>query len=231
MRNETKMKLMMAVAGIVLFGGGVALGTAIKGKGKANDSSDLQDQIAIESARADSAEANAKTLIVEKDRLAQDLALANDSIIVLNDMVVKADSLQHANDSLQYANDSIMAELNDCKASKEAVKKTTTAKKTTTTKTTTAKQPAKSADKQPVKSAEKPQEQVATQEPEQITSGSTTVNVNTPNNVINISNGGVINNYAQDSKCTEQQCIEEYKKAQQAYQDGFVPTGRRVRCK
>ena len=83
----------------------------------------------------------------------------------------------------------------------------------------------------PAKSSDKPKEPAVPQDQKEIESGSTTVNVNTPNNIINISNGGVINNYIEEQKKAEEQYIKEYKCAQDAYKDGFVPTGRRVRCK
>ena len=166
-----------------------------------------------ESVRADS---TMQSLWAQNHKMHDALLVANDSIDVLN---IK-------NDSLQFACDSLASELDDCQSSKVAVVKPAPAKKSTSSvkKSTPAKSSAKPATN--AKPANKSQEQQ-----KEIQSGSTTVNVNTPNNIINISEGGVINNYIEEQKKAEEQYIKEYKCAQEAYKDGFVPTGRRVRCK
>lgn len=179
---------------------------------KADNGNDNKDN--TESVRADS---TMQSLWAQNHKMHDALLVANDSIDVLN---IK-------NDSLQFACDSLASELDDCQSSKVAVvKPVTLAKKSTSSvkKSTPAKSSAKPATN--AKPANKSQEQQ-----KEIQSGSTTVNVNTPNNIINISEGGVINNYIEEQKKAEEQYIKEYKCAQEAYKDGFVPTGRRVRCK
>ncbi len=148
------------------------------------------------------------------------LLVANDSIDVLNTK----------NDSLQFACDSLASELDDCQSSKVVVAKPAPVKKETKKSPTVAK-PSTVKPVAPVKPSNKPQEPVIPQGPKEIESGSTTVNINTPSNIININNGGVINNYIEEQKKAEEQYIKEYNSLSEAYKDGFVPTGRRVRCK
>ncbi len=194
----------------------IALGIPLFFVGRCSKANTKDDNKAnTESIRADS---TMQSLWAQNHKMHDALLVANDSIDVLNTK----------NDSLQFACDSLVSELDDCQSSKVAVVKPAPVKKTTTPvkKTTPAKSSAKSST---VKSTSKPQNPVVDQQQKE--SGSTTVNVNTPNNIINISNGGVINNYIEEQKKAEEQYIKEYKCAQEAYKDGFVPTGRRVRCK
>ena len=184
---------------------------------KANNKDD--NKANTESVRADS---TMQSLWAQNHKMHEALLVANDSIDVLNTK----------NDSLQFACDSLASELDDCQSSKVAVAKPAPVK--SVKKSTSAKPSAKPSTVKsvtPAKSSNKPKEPAVPQDQKEIESGSTTVNVNTPNNIINISNGGVINNYIEEQKKAEEQYIKEYKCAQDAYKDGFVPTGRRVRCK
>jgi len=184
---------------------------------KANTKDD--NKANTESVRADS---TMQSLWAQNHKMHDALLVANDSIDVLNTK----------NDSLQFACDSLASELDDCQSSKVAVAKPAPVK--SVKKSTSAKPSAKPSTVKsvtPAKSSDKPKEPAVPQDQKEIESGSTTVNVNTPNNIINISNGGVINNYIEEQKKAEEQYIKEYKCAQEAYKDGFVPTGRRVRCK
>lgn len=196
----------------------IALGIPLFFVGRCSKANTKDDNKAnTESVRADS---TMQSLWAQNHKMHDALLVANDSIDVLNTK----------NDSLQFACDSLASELDDCQSSKVAVVKPAPVKKETKKSPTVAK-PSTVKPVAPVKPSNKPQEPVVPQGPKEIESGSTTVNINTPSNIININNGGVINNYIEEQKKAEEQYIKEYKCAQEAYKDGFVPTGRRVRCK
>jgi len=182
-------------------------------KGTAN--SNFADVIA----HADSVDAENKRLRDENYLQRTDLICAFDSIDLLKDSIVV---LNAENDSLKHANDSIVAELDDCKASKQPAKKAPAKKTPTVVKKDALK---------PMPRVDKPSEPVIIkQEPKCENSGSTTVNVNTPGNTVNISNGGIINNFFGDTEKAES-AYQEVVKYQRKVIMGHAVSNESVRCK
>lgn len=196
---------------------------------KADHSNDNKDN--TESVRADS---TMQSLWAQNHKMHDALLVANDSIGVLN---IK-------NDSLQFACDSLASELDDCQSSKVAVVKPAPVKKETKKSSTVAKpstvkpvapvkKSASSVKKStPAESSAKPATNAkpankSQEQQKEIQSGSTTVNVNTPNNIINISEGGVINNYIEEPETEE--TIKEAIEMVSGYTKCYTNTN--VRCK
>ena len=179
--------------------GAIAMALVLFGVKKCNDNADEKAALKARAEIAESLlageselESENETLVLQNDSLRKDLAVAGDSIVVLNDSI---DVLNTKNTKLKNEKDSIVAELDDCKASKQPVKKTPAKKTPTVVKKDTLKR---------MPRVEKPCEPVIIeQKPECENSGSTTINVNTPYNTINISNGGIINNFYGDCDKTE----------------------------
>lgn len=212
---------------------GIITALILFGVKKCNDNAKEKakpDIAKIMSARADSLNNVVKTYEIDNGNLQHGLTMANDSIGVLNDSIdvlndsvvvlntkngiltVANDDLKRENSGLKREKDSIVAELDDCKASKQSVKKTPVKKKPVVV-SEPSKEPAKPQTNKPMQIIQKPCEPVIIkQEPKSDNTGSTTVNVNTPGNTVNISNGGIINNFYGDCDTTEQAVQEQVKR-------------------
>ena len=231
MRAGTKDALIFSTTGAI------AMALVLFGVKKCNDNADEKAALKARAEIAESLlageselESENKTLVLQNDSLRKDLAVAGDSIVVLNDSI---DVLNTKNTKLKNEKDSIIAELDDCKASKQPAVKKTPVKKKPVVESQPAKQPAKPETNKPMPVVQKPCEPVIIkQEPKNENTGSTTVNVNTPGNTINISNVGIINNFFGDCDAAEQKIQEQqYEKELEAYRNSVYISSQKVRCK
>lgn len=195
------------------------------------------DIVKMMTARADSLNKVVKTYEIDNGNLQQELIVANDSIGVLNDSIGllndSIDVLNTKNTKLKNEKDSIVAELDDCKASKQPVKKTPV-KKTPVVVSKPEKEPEKPVVVKPMPRVQKPCEPVIIkQEAKNENTGSTTVNVNTSGNTVNISNGGIINNFYGDCDKTEKAdtVYKEVVKYRRKVIMGHAVSNESVRCK
>ena len=234
MKAKTRDMLIYMVSGVITA---TVLVFTIFGVKRCNDNADekailknkakvAESLLADANVHADSVDLKNRTLVIENDSLRKDLATANDSIVVLNDSI---DVLNAKNTKLKHDKDSIVAELDDCKASKQVVKKpaVATAKKSSTQQSSVvSQQPAKVEVVKPMPQVVKPCEPVIIeQKPQNNSQGTTTVNVNTPGNTINISNGGIINNFYGDCEKRDVQ------KEAEEYRNVVYISAKKVRCK
>lgn len=233
MRASTRDALIYATFGIITA-------FIIFGIKKCNDNEKEKakpDIVKMMTARADSLNKVVKTYEIDNGNLQQELIVANDSIGVLNDSIGSLndsiDVLNTKNTKLKNEKDSIVAELDDCKASKQPVKKTPV-KKTPVVVSKTEKEPEKPVVVKPMPRVQKPCEPVIVkQEAKNENTGSTTVNVNTPGNTVNISNGGIINNFYGDCDKTEKAdtVYKEVVKYRRKVIMGHAVSNESVRCK
>lgn len=233
MRASTRDALIYATFGIITA-------FIIFGIKKCNDNEKEKakpDIVKMMTARADSLNKVVKTYEIDNGNLQQELIVANDSIGVLNDSIGSLndsiDVLNTKNTKLKNEKDSIVAELDDCKASKQPVKKTPV-KKTPVVVSKTEKEPEKPVVVKPMPRVQKPCEPVIIkQEAKNENTGSTTVNVNTPGNTVNISNGGIINNFYGDCDKTEKAdtVYKEVVKYRRKVIMGHAVSNESVRCK
>lgn len=233
MRASTRDALIYATFGIITA-------FIILGIKKCNDNEKEKakpDIVKTMTARADSLNKVVKTYEIDNGNLQQGLTVANDSIGVLNDSIGSLndsiDVLNTKNTKLKNEKDSIVAELDDCKASKQPVKKTPV-KKTPVVVSKPEKEPEKPVVVKPMPRVQKPCEPVIVkQEAKNENTGSTTVNVNTPGNTVNISNGGIINNFYGDCDKTEKAdtVYKEVVKYRRKVIMGHAVSNESVRCK
>ncbi|MBO7642903.1 MAG: hypothetical protein J6S74_02090 [Alphaproteobacteria bacterium] len=231
MRTVTKDALIFSTTGAI------AMALVLFGVKKCNDNADEKAALKAKAEIAESLlageselESENKTLVLQNDSLRKDLAVAGDSIVVLNDSI---DVLNTKNTKLKNEKDSIVAELDDCKASKQPVKKTPV-KKTPVVVSKPEKEPEKPAVVKPMPRVQIPCEPVIIkQEAKNENTGSTTVNVNTPGNTVNISNGGIINNFYGDCDKTEKAdtVYKEVIKYRRKVIMGHAVSNESVRCK
>lgn len=172
------------------------------------------------------------------------LALTRDTLALTRDTLKnergRADSLETANHGLTDSLNIVKADLEDCQNSKKpAVKKTTVSKPVQKSNSKPVAKPVeKSTDvvikfsKEPVKAHEPVQMQKIDCEPVYYENpcekqGKTEVNINTPYNTVNISNGGIINNYYN----SQEKCAEEYNKEFEQYKKQYKLGNKVVRCR
>ena len=230
MKPKTREVLIYTASGIITAAALVFILFGIK-KCKGDESENINAEntalLKAETARADSTENVAKTLILQNDSLRQDLATANDSIIVLNDSI---DVLKKKNGVLKHERDSLAAGWDDCKGGKKPVAKK--APVVAAKKSTSAQPVAKPVSVAQMPVVELPKEPVISvdQKPQNTGASDIDVNINSPYNTIQVSNGGVINNYyGEEKKSTESK--ETIERDLDAYRNTIFISAKKIKCK